>query len=98
MPLLSPYVFALNDDTRIPEGGLKSKQIASCAACLFQDLQNVRDGIAERGKCGRRGKPFNSQIFVDDSEESWSRKTKRRFDDAGRHMQAGNVSQMCMIC
>ena len=29
--LLSPYVFAFNDDTRIPEGGLKSKKIA-CAA------------------------------------------------------------------
>ena len=27
--LLSPYVFAFNDDTRIPEEGLKSKQIAS---------------------------------------------------------------------
>jgi hypothetical protein len=26
--LLLPYVFAFNDDTRIPEGGLKSKKIA----------------------------------------------------------------------
>jgi hypothetical protein len=29
--LLSPYVFAFNDDTRIPEGGLKSKEIACTA-------------------------------------------------------------------
>ena len=37
----------------------------------LSNLQDVQDGIAERGNCRRLGKPFNSQIFIDDSEESW---------------------------
>jgi hypothetical protein len=48
--LLSPYAFAFNDDTRIPEGGLKSKQIACRAfskVFRMSEMGSVNGAIVE---------------------------------------------------